>query len=247
MNDIIVLIHDGETSRLINQYITDKSDYNCICTDSEKKAFEYIEKKNVEAMIIDIDEVKEWEKFVTKTYLSSKDTVCVLITENQTFEVAKQAIKVRVKDIISKPIQKKNIDEFLTLIQTISEKRVNVKASHGGADLLSRAKAYIEENYNKNITLKAMAEELSASNWHMCKIIKAATNKTFVELVSDKRMEEAKRLLTETDLTSSEICQKIGINEVTYFSNLFKRYTGTTPGTYRKMTKLSGGKAYRII
>ena len=51
------------------------------------------------------------------------------------------------------------------------------------------------------------------------------------------RMEEACRLLRETDLTAREISEMVGYKESRYFYNVFKRYTGLTAFEYRTQTR----------
>lgn len=64
---------------------------------------------------------------------------------------------------------------------------------------------------------------------------KAATGITFIEYVQNLRIEEAKRLLESTDMSSEEIGPAVGYEDLSFFHRLFKRLTGLTPVKYRRM------------
>jgi AraC-like DNA-binding protein len=55
-----------------------------------------------------------------------------------------------------------------------------------------------------------------------------------MDFVLDIRMKEAKKLLERTSLRITEITDRLGYSDITYFSNAFKRKTGVTPSEYRK-------------
>ena len=60
-----------------------------------------------------------------------------------------------------------------------------------------------------------------------------ATGSTFKEYLSMVRVEESKRLLANTDYSLIDIAVATGFQDQSYFSKVFKRYTGLTPGQYR--------------
>lgn len=64
---------------------------------------------------------------------------------------------------------------------------------------------------------------------------KAATGSTLIDYVQNLRIEEAKRLLESGHLSFEAICSEAGYENPAFFRRLFKRYTGLTPGQYRRM------------
>ena len=66
--------------------------------------------------------------------------------------------------------------------------------------------------------------------------MKAATGKSVSEYISDVRFEESQKLLSETDLSLKEIAFAAGFSSASSFSSAFKRQTGFTPATYRRMS-----------
>ncbi|MFD1907037.1 helix-turn-helix domain-containing protein [Paenibacillus rhizoplanae] len=70
--------------------------------------------------------------------------------------------------------------------------------------------------------------------FHFCKTFKKLTGRTFIDYVNFCRMDEAQRLLLETDLTITEISGRVGCDNPNYFTKLYKQYKGLTPSQARK-------------
>jgi len=96
-------------------------------------------------------------------------------------------------------------------------------------------KNYIDENYQKDITIEELANKVFlSSNW----LVNSFTN-TFsispMKYLTRVRMFKAEDLLTNTDLTITEIALNVGYNNSSYFSEMFLKYNGKSPSTYRKI------------
>ncbi len=61
--------------------------------------------------------------------------------------------------------------------------------------------------------------------------------KTFIEYVTEKRIEKAKKLLRQTDKPSSEIAKEVGYRDAHYFSFVFRKLVGRNPREYRAEKK----------
>ena len=61
--------------------------------------------------------------------------------------------------------------------------------------------------------------------------------KTFIEYVTEKRIEKAKKLLRQTDKASGEIAKEVGYKDAHYFSFVFKKLQGVSPREYRAEKK----------
>ena len=94
---------------------------------------------------------------------------------------------------------------------------------------------YLEKNYsNPNLNLNQICEFLNISTSRFSSMFKEATGKTFVEVLTNIRMERAKVLLRQTSLKNYEIAEKVGFSDPHYFSISFKKMTGQTPKEYAK-------------
>ena len=103
-----------------------------------------------------------------------------------------------------------------------------------GNYLVSRALAYINEHFNEKITLQQLADYLYLSTWHLCRVLKKGTNMNFIDILNNIRIEHAKRYLNETNLKVYEVSQKIGYNDIAYFSKVFRAITGYSPKQFRE-------------
>ncbi len=107
----------------------------------------------------------------------------------------------------------------------------------GGTDrsnILMPALNYIEENFRKDFSVAVLAEITGISQQYLCRIFKQTMNIRPNEYITCRRLQEAKRLLTETDIPVQEICGKSGFSDAGYFSTVFRKYEGVSPMEYRR-------------
>lgn len=96
---------------------------------------------------------------------------------------------------------------------------------------------YINDNYNKNITLAEMAERFYISPSYLSKLFKDTTNFTFTEYLNSVRIKNAKELLAKPGYRIIDVAQKVGFNNNTHFTRVFKDITGMSPTNYKKLLK----------
>lgn len=102
-----------------------------------------------------------------------------------------------------------------------------------GHDAVLTAKRYIEEHYQTNIDLKALAKLSHVTPYHFSHLFKQETGISPIRHLINYRVEVAKQYLATTRRTMEEISELVGYQSETYFNNLFKKVTGMTPGKYR--------------
>lgn len=98
--------------------------------------------------------------------------------------------------------------------------------------IVKRALNYIGMNYKNNIMLEHVAKELDISPYYLSRMLKKCTGKNFTDLLSEKRVEEAKKLL-HSNKSMKEITYEVGFNSQNYFAKIFKKYENCTPTEYR--------------
>lgn len=96
--------------------------------------------------------------------------------------------------------------------------------------LLSLEKVYHEPTYSR----ADLARECSTSEAVLSKIINVYFNKSFPQLINEHRIEDAKRLLRETEANVNVVAEQVGFNSLPTFNRVFKEITGSTPGQYRQ-------------
>lgn len=93
---------------------------------------------------------------------------------------------------------------------------------------------YLDSHYDEKISIEFAAKFVNLNPYHFCKTFKKLTGRTFIDYVNLCRVNEAERLLLETDATVTEIAGKVGCDNPNYFTKLYKQYKGITPSAARK-------------
>ncbi len=102
-------------------------------------------------------------------------------------------------------------------------------------DLLRKALDFINEHYaEETISLDTVARKVNISPNYFSAMFSQEIGQTFVEHLTNRRIDEAKRMLRQTDMRSSEIAFAVGYKDPHYFSFVFKKVSGRTPSEYRK-------------
>lgn len=102
-------------------------------------------------------------------------------------------------------------------------------------EMLYKAKAFINANYYRDsISLQDAADHVRVSPSHLSKVFSQETGQTFIEYLTQVRINKAMELLKTTSAKSYEIAFQVGYNDAHYFSSLFKRLTGVTTKEFRK-------------
>lgn len=102
------------------------------------------------------------------------------------------------------------------------------------ATAISQVMEYLKENYQEKIKLADLAEYVHMNESYLSSQIKKSSGMNFTEILNRMRVDEAKKLLLNTDLSVESIADKAGFTSWSYFSRVFKRYCGATPAEYRR-------------
>ncbi|WP_194972618.1 helix-turn-helix domain-containing protein [Aquiflexum lacus] len=92
----------------------------------------------------------------------------------------------------------------------------------------------VETRYQENLTTEEISSEIAMTQTSFCRFFKAFTNKTFKEFLNNFRIQEAKRLLINSDLHMSEIAFLTGFSSLSYFDRTFKKLEGKSPNVFRR-------------
>lgn len=126
---------------------------------------------------------------------------------------------------------------FVDMLKTAMEIRDQINSYQGGK-MLKKALDYIDENFaSDSLSLNLVAEQIGMSANYLSAIFSQNMQKTFVEYVTEKRIEKAKKLLRQTDKASGEIAKAVGYKDSHYFSFVFKKLQGCSPREYRAEKK----------
>ena len=102
-------------------------------------------------------------------------------------------------------------------------------------EYISDAVSYIEEHLDdEKLSVVSVATHVYLNPVYFGRIFKNTFHMTFKRYLMQRRMEKAKRLLEEGRASIGDICEQVGISNPSYFSHLFKEYTGKLPSEYKK-------------
>ena len=100
--------------------------------------------------------------------------------------------------------------------------------------VVAKAKAYIDENYQKDISLDDVSRMVDISPYYFSKLFKQEQGENFIEYLTRTRMKNARQLLKNQRYSIKEVCAMCGYSDSNYFSRVFKKYEGVTPSEYRE-------------
>lgn len=194
-------------------------------------------------------ELEKFEKELQREKIFSHMHV-VLIISNLYFELTKlpEEIGGNINDILGEPmehyhkmLENSKRKEMLGYLKKICL-MINtyfMEAQEGKTiGILKRITDYIKENYaNEELSMKDVARQAYISVSYLGIILKKETGKTFIEYLTEIRIQQARKFLVETDLKNYEIAMKCGYSNPTYFSTVFKGLEGMSPSAYRKENK----------
>lgn len=124
-------------------------------------------------------------------------------------------------------------DTAFALQKAVAENRSQTTQSFVG-----KAIDYIEAEYkDPDLSVDTMCSVLNVSSSYFSAVFKRETGKAFVQYLTEYRMKEAIRLLTETEDKNYLIAEKVGYTDANYFSYVFKKQYGVSPSKYRSELK----------
>lgn len=167
-------------------------------------------------------------------------------------------LKIKFEQILAEyegdnPDKFKFIESYLNLL-LLSIKRFSDGSQSGffaseqnrNADLnlVARYQSLIETQINQedvkpeHSSTSFYADKLTIHPNHLNAIVKRITGKTAKQIIHDKLLLSAKKLLTQSDLSIKEIAYKLGYEEPTHFGSFFKKHTQLTPNQFRAINRL---------
>lgn len=181
----------------------------------------------------------------------------IFLTGFNDFQYAQQAVKLGASDYVLKPTNPEELVKTLERVKVgINEERnlmnhlrelenqvlqLTQEAEEQDAVPINKDKydfykidRYLENNYDKDISLHEVASLVHMSEGHFCRSFKKQTGKNFLEHLTQVRIDKAKPLLADMRLKMYEVSEKVGYRDSRYFSQIFRKITGETPSEYRK-------------
>jgi AraC-like DNA-binding protein/ligand-binding sensor protein len=161
----------------------------------------------------------------------------VLLSRTDTISSSTEKVLLENNACFLKRIQEaQNIEELTDVLHMIVEYIAGQIFSFKGirhASALRKAEHFIWENYTRKISLQEIAESSGLSAPYFSTIFKEEMGENLSSYLNRLRVEKASHLLTETKMSLSEIAGACGFEDQSWFSKIFKNYTGSSPGKFR--------------
>ena len=101
--------------------------------------------------------------------------------------------------------------------------------------IIEKADKYILEHYNEDISLDEIAQHVNLSSYYFSRFYKNATGTNFTDKMVMLRMDKAKELLKQEELSVKDVSYMVGYSDPNYFSKIFKKVTGFNASEYKRL------------
>ncbi|MBQ7794851.1 MAG: response regulator [Clostridia bacterium] len=162
----------------------------------------------------------------------------IIMSGYKQFEYAQRAIEVGIEGYLLKPVNKEyliSIVQKITSSLGIEQKKEPEYEENIPESRFHEIISYIDGHYCDNITLQKISEMFYINSGYLSRMFKAETGESYVNYVTNKKMERAKSLLMNKDLSITEIANILSYKDINYFSSLFKKQVGMSPQKYHKL------------
>ncbi len=112
--------------------------------------------------------------------------------------------------------------------------RLAVQEEHGDSPQIARARHFIAQHQDEDLSLEQVARAVNMSAFYFCKMFKKATGMTFTDYLARVRVEKVRELLLNPHKRISEAAFEAGFQSLSQFNRVFRRVAGESPTTYRE-------------
>jgi len=164
----------------------------------------------------------------------------VIVSGYNDFEYARAAIQYGASDYLLKPVNPEELKKLLQRLEAellAREQQISPRREASSVEIVNHVMIYLRENYDKQIDFSTIASMQAVSAPYLSKLFHDHAGMSPSKFLTDYRMQQAKRLLRETQLSIKEIANKVGYPDQFHFSKSFKNISGISPVQFREQTK----------
>jgi len=233
-----IYIHSGTMDYNVNGQITTLSKGEGIFVNSKQIHYGFSDKKECDFTCIIFDQKnialpENLRDHYTRKLTTNKDFPFLKLEKENHKKILKELKTVKQdSDIFDlEEAFLKIWKELLSLMPENTDK--NEKETEGLSDMRAMLE-YIHTNYYKNITLTTISQSANISISKCCREFQKYLGQTPTNYLNQYRIKTAMELLKTTDNSITAIADRVGFQGPSYFSETFKKFTGTTPREYRQ-------------
>lgn len=180
------------------------------------------------------DAQEVFNNFATLIEITCEKLIAMKLGSAEDVFEAKSDIEKSLKDCSDVKGMEECVNQFFTKLINDIENRNKTKKFQN----LRRIREFIEENYsNRDMSLEMAAGHVGISPTYLSRLFKEEMGMPFVDYLNQIRIEKAKQLLTNTDISISDIGYQAGFNSMQTFFRVFRKFTAISPGNYRQTMK----------
>ena len=200
------------------------------------EALSLFKENQIEVALLDINmPFLSGLELLERIHSISPNTVIVIISGYNKFEYAQEAIKFGVFRYLLKPV---NSEEFNNVILEATELAVShINLENDKSMNFKKIMTLLKDNYkNSEYNLSLLSKQAGLSEGHTSRIIKKESGKTFSDLLTELRIEQAKKIISReiAGVKMYEVAEAVGYSNQHYFSRVFKNVTGVSPKNFKQ-------------
>lgn len=140
------------------------------------------------------------------------------------------------KQLVDSTTNIRTLEQFRTWVHKVISQGIEYFALHAKEDseIVIKAKKYISDHIHQEFSREDIASFVFLNPSYLSRLFKKETGVSLTDFILEVRMNEAKRLLVQTDMKISQIAESLGCMNLSHFITMFKKFTGATPMNFRK-------------
>ena len=176
-------------------------------------------------------------ELIAKLHMHNPSVFTVIVSGYNDFEYARAAIQNDAVDYLLKPVNSEELAHLLKRLESMllaRERQIAPRREASPAEIVDSVMIYLRENYDQQIDFSAIAERQAVSAPYLTRLFHEHAGTTPSRYLSDYRMQQAKKLLLDSQLSIKEISGRVGYSDPFHFSKSFKSAVGVSPAQFRE-------------
>lgn len=221
---------------------------------SVKEAMRLFLQEDIQILLCDI-EMPPTNGFTLLRFAQTHkpDIACIFLSAHAEFAYALEAVKLGSYDYILQPAPFEEIEQAVQKavhkvreaqrlqryydFEDYREGEPGAESQEGERMPVQRAMDYIRCNISRDLSRTEIAEAIFLSPEYLSHLFKKETGSSLSEYIVTEKMRLAQQLLRDSSMQISEVAQKVGYSNFSYFSQVFKKHLGLSPVEYRNQQR----------
>lgn len=185
-------------------------------------------------------------EFLQELRRRGNNAFVIILTAYDTFSYAQSALRLGAVDYLLKPFHDGDLERAVTQLQQRMDIWQDLRPEPGVGGMkkagknkyVMEAMTYIAGHYqDPDICVSSIAASLGISEGHLSHVFKKETDYTILNYLTRYRIHKAMALLKDCRIKVYEVAEKVGYQDIAYFSSTFKKLVGVTPSEYQNTSR----------